>query len=102
MTEGDGRFTLQNSADAYPDAGFDPTEDHFVVLFAAQSVGTIYRIADEWVWAIDVSIMGMNSGRAESRREARRAFRSAWDDGISRLGPENVKHTLTLAAGKAQ
>lgn len=97
MIEHDDKFSLQNSAEAYPDAGFDPSEDHFVVLLQGQPVGAIYRIADEWIWAIDVSLMGMNSGRASNRRSARGAFRAAWDNGVERFGAESVARALNSA-----
>lgn len=100
MTEPAGKFTLKNSAEAYPDAGFDPTEDHYVVQLDGLVVGTIYRIADEWVWSIDVGMMGMGSGRASGRREARMAFRAAWDERATRLGPEHVARALAIARGK--
>lgn len=70
MIDTAGKFTLRNSAEAYPDAGFDPTEDHFVVQLDGQVIGTLYRIAEEWIWSFDAGMMGMGSGRGPSHREA--------------------------------
>jgi hypothetical protein len=99
MTKTPGKFTLQNSALLYPAAGFDPDEDHFAVLLDGDEVGTIYRIGEEWLWSINVGMMGMGSGRTASRREARGAFREAWDERAARLGPSHVERALAIARG---
>lgn len=95
-----GQFTLKNSALLYPAAGFDTDEDHFGVLLDDQEVGVIYRIGEEWLWAISLGMMGTGSGRAASRREAREAFRAAWDEKAARLGQTHVDRALAVARGK--
>jgi hypothetical protein len=95
-----GTFTLTNSALIYPASGFDPTEDHFAVLLDGQEVGTIYRIGDEWLWSINLGMMGMGAGRASSRREARQAFRAEWDAKAARLGAAHVERALAVARGR--
>jgi hypothetical protein len=52
-----GRFTL-----IYPDAGFDPAGEHFGVILDGQEVGTIYRLDYEWLWSINLGMMGAGSG----------------------------------------
>lgn len=95
-----GTFTLKNSAQIYPDAGFDPAGEHFGVMLDGQEVGTIYRIDQEWLWSINLGMMGAGSGRAASRREARAAFRAAWDERATRLGPVHVARALAVARGR--
>jgi hypothetical protein len=95
-----GTFSLRNSALLYPNAGFDLDEDHFAVILEDQEVGTIYRIGEEWLWSINIGMMGMGAGRAGSRREAREAFRAEWDAKVARLGPVHVKRALAVARGK--
>lgn len=95
-----GKFSLTNSALLYPAAGIDPAADHFGVMLDGQEVGTIYRIADEWLWSINLGMMGVGSGRAAGRREAREAFRAAWDERAARLGPAHVARALAVARGK--
>jgi hypothetical protein len=95
-----GEFTLKNSALIYPAAGLDPDEDHFGVLLDGQEVGTIYRIGYEWLWSINLGMMGIGSGREASRREARQAFREAWDERATWLGPDHVARALAVARGK--
>ncbi|MDB5615764.1 hypothetical protein [Tardiphaga sp.] len=96
-----GTFSLKNSALLYPAVGFDPDEDHFGVMLDEQEVGTIYRIGDEWLWSINLGMMGGGSGRAASRREAREAFRAAWDERAVRLGPAHVSRALAIAQGRS-
>jgi hypothetical protein len=100
MPSNAGQFTLKNSALLYPDAGFDPDEDHFGVLLDGQEVGVIYRIGADWLWAVSLGMMGAGSGRADSRREARAAFRAEWDAKVAGLGPEHVARALSVARGK--
>jgi hypothetical protein len=95
-----GTFTLKNSALLYPAAGFDLDEDHFGVMLDDQEVGTIYRIGDEWLWSINIGMMGSRTGRSAGRREAREAFRAAWDEQAARLGPAHVARALAVARGK--
>jgi hypothetical protein len=95
-----GTFSLKNSARLYPAAGFDPDEDHFGVMLDDHEVRTIYRIGDEWLWSINLGMMGSGTGRAASRREARAAFRAAWDERAARLGRQHVARALAVARGK--
>lgn len=53
-----GTFTLKNSALLYPAAGFNPEGEHFGVMLDDQEIGTIYRIGDEWLWSINLGMMG--------------------------------------------
>ncbi|MDB5555356.1 MAG: hypothetical protein JWL86_5340 [Rhizobium sp.] len=95
-----GTFSLTNSALLYPVAGFDPDADHFGVMLDDHEVGTIYRIGHEWAWSIKLGMMGSGTGRAASRREARVAFRAAWDQRAARLGPQHVARALAVARGR--
>jgi hypothetical protein len=95
-----GTFSLKNSALLYPAAGFDLEEDHFGVMLDEQEVGTIYRIGDEWLWSINLGMMGMGAGRAGNRREAREAFRAEWDAKAARLGVGHIARALAVARGK--
>ena len=69
-------------------------------MLDGQEVGVIYRIGEEWLWSVAIGMMGMGSGRAASRREAREAFRAEWDAQATRLGPAHVERALAVAAGK--
>lgn len=93
-------FTLKNSALLFPEAGFDPDEDHFAVMLDEVAVGTIYRIEDKWVWSLNLGMMGITSGRADTRKDARLAFRLAWNDRVTRLGDAHVARALAIAKGK--
>ncbi|CAN5492205.1 hypothetical protein BH11PSE4_BH11PSE4_42880 [soil metagenome] len=95
-----GTFALKNSALIYPAAGIDPSADHFGVMLDGQEVGTIYRIGDEWVWSINLGMMGIGSGRAAGMQETRQAFRAAWDERAARLGPTQVARALAVARDK--
>jgi hypothetical protein len=95
-----GQFILKNSALLYPAAGFDPDADHFGVLLDEQEVGVIYRIGNDWIWAVSLGMMGAGSGRAHSRRQAKGAFRTEWDAKVAGLGPEHVARALAVARGK--
>lgn len=97
MTEG---FTLKNSALLFPTADFDPKEDHFAVMLGDVPVGTLYRIADEWIWSLNLGMMGITSGRADGRDAARKAFRAAWDERAARLGEHHVARALAVARGE--
>lgn len=92
-------FTLKNSALLFPNAGFDPGEDHFAVMFGDVAVGTIYRIEDDWIWSLNLGMTGITSGRSESRLDARKAFRMAWDERAARLGADHVARALAVAGG---
>jgi hypothetical protein len=94
-----GTFFLKNSALLYPAAGFDLEEDHFGVMLDEQEVPTIYRVGHEWIWSINLGMMGLASGRAAGRREAREAFRAEWDARTARLGPGHVDR-LAIARGR--
>ena len=94
-------FTLTNSATLYPQAAFDPDEDHFGVMLDGQEVGTIYRIGDEWMWSINLGMMRIGSGRAATKADARAAFRHAWDERAARLGADHVARALAIARGKS-
>ena len=95
-----GTFTLTNSALIYPTSSFDPAEEHFAVLLDGQEVGTIYRISDEWLWSINLGMLGMGAGLACSRREVRQAFRAEWDAKAARIGAAHVERALAVARGR--
>jgi hypothetical protein len=97
MTTG---FTLTNSALLFPEGGFDLEDDHFAVMLGNVPVGTLYRIEDEWIWSLNLGMMGITSGRSDTRQDARLAFRAAWDERATRLGDAHVARALAVASGK--